>query len=144
MPEWANSDFKVLVVRIGKLRVGVPLIGLNSISPVHEGDEVTKVPAQPGWHRGVMQYRDAKLVLVDLAQLLALDAGEVKPAYRLVIGDSRYGVLCDAIEEPASVDAAAVNWRQAGDRRDWCFGTLREQMCLLLDADGIAARLGEK
>jgi len=141
-PEWAGSEIKVLVVRVGDLRLGVPLVCLNSIAPMPQDTAVTQVPAQPDWHRGVMQHRDSKLVIVDLPDLLQLRSGERQPGYLLVIGDGHYGLACDALEEPVTVSADALNWRQADDRRNWMWGMLPEHMCLLLDVDGIAQRAG--
>lgn len=140
-PTWTDSEFKLLLVRIGEMRFAVPLICLNSIARQGASDEVTSMPAQPRWHRGVMRYRDQQLVLADLAELLALNAADTRGGYLLVIGDGRFGLLCDAIEEQITVVPDQVNWRQVADGQEWMLGMLPEQMCMLLDPEEIAVRL---
>jgi len=140
-PAWTDSDFKLLLVRIGQVRFAVPLICLNSIARLDAEDDVTSLPTQPAWHRGVMRYRDQQLVLADLTELLALNAGETQGGYLLVIGEGRFGVLCDAIEEQITLGPEQVNWRQGADGQEWMLGMLPEQMCMLLDPDAIAVRL---
>lgn len=140
-PIWTDNEFKLLLVSIGEMRFAVPLVCLNSIARVDANDEVINMPAQPGWHRGVMRYRDQQLVLVDLAELLSLKAGDTQGGYLLVIGDGQFGLLCDAIEEQITLATDQVNWRQGTDRREWMLGVLPEHMCLLLNPDEIAARL---
>lgn len=142
LPEWAASDFKVLVVRVGRLRVAVPLVTLNGIAKLEPGFDATSMPGQPAWHRGVMRHRGGKLVLVDMADLLRMDCGEQQPGFLLLVGENRYGLQCDAIENPVTVTQSQVTWRLGDERRDWTFGMLPEHMCLLLDTDGIAARIG--
>lgn len=141
-PEWATGELKVLVVRLGELRVAVPLVKLSSISPTCADSDVARLPAQPDWHRGVVPVRDRQLVRVDPVALLRLAAERQQPAYLLVIDDGRYGLEIDAMEEPLTVDGDLIRWRQQGEGRDWILGMLPEQMCVLLDVDVIAQRLG--
>lgn len=140
-PEWADGDFKALVVRLGSLRFAVPLVCLNSIALLGDDQALAAIPGQPEWHLGVMRYREQKLVVVDPARLLRLQAGEGSGSHLLVIGEGRYGLVCGAIEEQLTLRADKVNWRLAADRRDWMLGILPEQMCVLLDTDLIARRL---
>lgn len=142
-PAWVEHQFKALVVKVGGQRVAVPLICLNSIARLNGDDGLTPMPGQPAWHRGVMKYRDAKVVVVDPAALLPLNAGETQSEFLLVIGEGHYGLCCDAIEEPAAINADSVRWRQQGDRREWMLGMLNEQMCVLLDVDAIAGALAQ-
>lgn len=142
LPVWAKQPFKVLVVQVGNLRVAVPLLMLNGIAPLQANQVTTNMPGQPAWHRGVMRHRQSKLVLMDLARLLDLRAGEQQPSFLLLIGDGQFGVQCDALEEPVEVEAQQVDWRAQSGKNDWKFGMLREQMCVLLDPEGITARVG--
>jgi len=141
LPQWAEEEFKLLLVRMGPLRFAVPLVCLNSIAQLDDQAQVTKIPAQPTWHRGVTLYRDQQLTVVGLTELLKLHAGEMASRYVLVIGEGRFGLACDAIEEQVSVTSDQVKWRQVVDKREWLLGMLPEQMCILLDLDEVARRL---
>ena len=140
-PGWAGDEFKVLLVRLGELRVAVPLVRLSFIAPAGSEGEALRLPAQPAWHRGVMAVRERRLVRVDPVSLLGLATERGEAAYLLVIDDGRYGLEVDAMEEPLSVASGEVRWRRRGEGRDWALGVLPGQMCVLLDLDAIVARL---
>ncbi len=141
VPKWAKEEFKLLLVRIGQLRFAAPLVCLNSIAQLSDQSQVVNIPAQPGWHRGVTRYREQKLTMVDLTQLLKLQAGEMASRYLLVIGEGRFGLAVDAVEEQVTVVPDQVNWRQVADKREWLLGMLPEQMCMLLNLEEIARSL---
>ena len=143
-PAWAEGDLKVLVVRVGELRVAVPLVRLSSISPAGTGEDVLHLPAQHAWHRGVMTVREQQLVRVDPVALLGLATERQESAYLLVIDDGRYGLEVDAMEEPLTLDSDGIRWRQQGEGREWTLGALPEQMRILLDLDAITHRLNTK
>jgi chemotaxis signal transduction protein len=88
-----------------------------------------------------MPARGRQLVRVDPAALLGLKAEPEKPAYLLVLDSGRYALEVSAMEQPLSLPAGEIRWRAAGAGKDWALGMLPEQMCILLDADAIDARL---
>lgn len=137
-PEWAQGDLKILLFRIGDQRMGVPLVCLNSIAKLDQLGRPMALPAQPAWHRGVLDYRGSKLVLADLVEFLKFRSSEPDPEFLLVIGNDGYGLVCDAIEEPVSVPADELNWRDPRDSRHWMLGMMPQQMCVLIDPDAIA------
>ena len=142
-PGWAQGQLKVLVVRIGELRLAVPLLRLSAILPAGDPETATRLPAQPEWHRGVMQARGESLVRVDPVALLGLGAASDDAAYLLVLDSGRFALEIEGMEQPLSVDADEIRWRRSGEGRDWALGVLPGQMCVLLDLDVIDARLAE-
>lgn len=143
-PDWAQGELKVLLFRVGEQRMGVPLICLNSIAKLEQQARPMQLPAQPAWHKGVLDYRAKKLVLVDLVARLQLRSCPTDAQFVLVIGQDSHGLLCDAIEEPVSVPADDINWRDARDTRHWMLGMLPEHMCVLIDPEAIASELQDK
>lgn len=141
LPDWAEQDFKALLVCIGKLRFAVPLVSLTGIARLQSSDSLTAIPGQPGWYRGVTRHRGEKLVVVDLGRLLGMSTEPVENGYLLVIGDGRYGLACSALAEQLTLGNGSVNWRQSSAGRDWQLGMLPEQMCVLLDLDAVTRRL---
>jgi len=141
LPDWAKGEFKLLVVKMGEMRFAVPLVGLSSIAPLKGDDELTSIPGQPAWHKGVMSYRDSNLVVVDLGVLLDTQEAEEESTYILVIDEGRYGLTCRSLEEPLTLSASDINWSKPGARRDWMSGMLKDQMCALLNIEKITQRL---
>lgn len=131
VPEWANGGFRTLLFRIGELRFGVPLVLMHSVCPYPE--DVTKVPSQPAWHRGVFRYRDASTVVADLG-VVGITATAADPKYLLVLGDGREAIAIDAIEDSLVLRAEQVRWHRAPGR-EWLLGLLPDQMCGLLNVD---------
>ncbi len=140
-PDWAQGPLKVLVARVGGLRLAVPLLRLSAILPAGDPAAVMRLPAQPAWHRGVMRARGDALVRVDPAALLGLGAAAGGTAYLLVLDSGRFALEIEGMEQPQSVDADEIRWRRAGEGRDWALGVLPGQMCVLLDLDAIETRL---
>lgn len=140
-PEWAADGMKVLIVKVGDLRMAVPLVCLNGISPAGVPGEVLHLPGQPAWHRGVVTIRGRQGVLVDPAALLGLDAERKKTAYLLLVDEGRFALEVDGMEEPLGVTLDEVRWRQPGRGREWILGALPDRACTLLNVDALVERL---
>jgi len=136
-PDWARAPFKALLVDLGGLRLAVPLVFLHSVAA--GAQPLTPLPGQPPWHLGVVQYRDRRLTVVDLARLLELRTPAAVPGqgYLLVIGAGDVALWCAELAEPVRLQPETLRWRRPGDGRPWLASLLPEQMCALLDVEGI-------
>lgn len=138
-PAWAVDGSKLLIVEMDDVRIAVPLVQLNGIVVMPEG--TTPMPGQPAWHQGITTHRGENMVVIDLAGLLAIKAVCSQPKYLLAIGDGRYGLACAALGQPVALSSDAVKWRHPDDERAWYAGMLREQMCVIVDVDGILKKI---
>lgn len=142
VPEWAADSFQCLLFKVNGLTLGIPLAGLNTI--LEWDEEASVVPGQPDWHLGIMLERGAKIGIVDTARLVMPERvssrapGERQSGgYVLVIGDGRFGLACDSIANTISMTPEQVRWRTEKGKRPWLAGTIKEQLCALLDIEAV-------
>lgn len=138
-PSWAASAFRVLLFGIGGYRFALPLIRMRSVALLPE-DRV-RLPGQPSWHLGVTRLRGGQVLMVDLGLLVGIEARCSAARYLLVVGDGNVALVCDRIDDAALVRPEQVRWRRRGGGGAWLAGLLSEAMCVLLDADAIAAKV---
>lgn len=140
VPDWAVEPFQCLLFRIRGMTLAVPLVALRGI--VEWQQELTQLPGQPRWHMGLMLHRQQQVKVVDTACLLMperLEAGDTprKGSHLLLIGDGSWGLACDALLKPQVLNSDQVRWQGRPARRPWIAGTLVEQLCVLLDLEGL-------
>ncbi len=138
-PDWAQEPFQCLIFRVGSITLATPLLALDNI--VKWEQELTPMPFQPEWHLGVLQNRDDKVVVVDLAKLLMLEQQEEGTAvtqegsHILIIGDHHFGLPCDSLAKPVFLSKEDVRWSIRHEDRPWMAGTITDKLTILLDID---------
>lgn len=148
VPEWGRSRFQCLPFRVRGMNLVVPLTELCSIT---EWDrELTQIPGQPDWHMGVLVHREQNVVVIDTAQLIMPDRLEKASEQRqrgshvLMIGDGRWGLACDSLRSPLTLEPEDVRWRRGEGYRPWMAGTVIEQLSVLLNVDALLEMVGHK
>lgn len=147
-PEWAQEPFQCLIFRVGDISLATPLLALDNI--VKWEQELTPMPFQPDWHLGVLQNRDDKIVVVDIAKLLMLDQSEEEITARqggshiLIIGDHHFGLPCDSLAKPAFLSKDDVHWSIRHEDRPWMAGTIKDKLTILLDIDELLEIIGHE
>lgn len=140
LPEYFDQPFQCLFFKAGGSEFAVPLVSLSGI--IKWDGKAGKLPGQPNWHRGVINYRNGKLSLVDLTVLLGMDRPlESGKGFVLAIDEGRFGLICESVYRPLTLRKEQVKWRQKRADRRWMLGTLREQLCPLVDMTALAAML---
>lgn len=142
IPPWGKTEFTALIIKTGGLKFAVPLVLLDSIAPLPE--KCVSIPGQPDWHLGVSTHRGQKMVVVDMHKLLGF-TDQIKEidsqGYVLVVGQGGYGLHCDSIGNPVKLQTESVKWSLQENDREWMAGVLPEEMCALLDIDGVIATM---
>jgi purine-binding chemotaxis protein CheW len=130
-----EGPFQSLFFRAGGLEFVVPLLYLDAI--IRWQSKPTKLPGQPSWHRGVLEYRDRNMALVDFAQLVMPGQGPnpAAPGYILSIEDGRFGLVCDSILKPEPLVYEQVQWRSSRPDRGWLAGIVRERLASVVDIE---------
>ncbi len=140
IPHWAKARFQCLLFEINGLHLAVPLSELNSIAGKQESS-TTHLPGQPEWHRGVFEHRGQKVGVIDVARLVMpgrfapVKGQGSSPNHVLIIGDGRWGLMCDKLLSPVMVEPDEVRWSCRHENRAWMAGTLPEQLCIIIDPE---------
>lgn len=142
-PEWAQAPFDCLLFSVGGLKLAVPLVLLGAVHPL-EG-ELTPLFGRPRWFMGLLKRSDRNVRVVDTAQWVMPDRyrSDARSSYGFVIrlDNSEWGLACDEVAQSFRLKPDQVKWRSEDSRRPWLAGTVKSQMCALLDVGQFARML---
>lgn len=147
-PDWAREQFQCLLLTVQGMTLATSLLALDNI--VKWDTDLTIIPGQPQWHLGVLQHRDRKIVVVDLARLLmpeklnGVSASRENGSHILIIGDNRFGLACDSLAKPLVLNKEEVHWSGLHPDRPWMAGTIREKLSVLLDINALLEMIGHE
>jgi purine-binding chemotaxis protein CheW len=143
VPEWATSQFQVLIFHVAGLQLAVPLIKLSGIT--NWPTQINQLPHKPIWFTGVTPYRGANAVVVDTAKLIFPQGRQPDPEHVygaiVFVGDTHFGLSCDRVAEILTLEPDAVSWRGSRSVRPWLAGTVIKEMCAILDVEQFIAML---
>lgn len=144
-PAWAQKRFDVLLFKVSGLTLAVPLISLGQIQPLTEA--LTPLFGQVDWFMGIQPTPAGKISTVNTAKFVMperYDPEFVNTAkYVISIDGVPWGLAVDAVNQPISLQPEDVKWRTERSRRPWLAGTVKDQMCALLDIPRIGQLLME-
>jgi len=134
-PPWAQDAFDVLLFKVSGLTLAVPLVSLGQIQPLTE--DLTPIFGQADWFMGLQPTSLGKIRTINTALFVMPERYD--PAFlasaKLVISINGlpWGLAVDSVNQPITLDPNAVNWRSNRSKRPWLAGTVKEQMCALID-----------
>ena len=140
IPHWAKERFQCLLFEVNGLHLAVPLSELDSIAGSQD-ISTTHLMGQPEWHRGILKHRGHKVGVVDVARLVMpgklspVKKQTVSPSHVLIIGEGKWGLMCDKLLSPITVEPTDIHWSCRHENRAWMAGTLPDQLCIILDLD---------
>jgi len=146
IPHWAKERFQCLLFDINGLHLAVALSELDSIAGKQE-TSTTHLLGQPEWHRGILEHRGYKVGVVDVARLVmpgklsAVEEQTVTPNHVLIFGDGKWGLVCDKLLSPITIEPDDIHWSCRHENRAWMAGTLPDQLCIILDLDVLQAMI---
>ncbi len=134
-PQWAQEAFDVLLFKVSGLTLAVPLVSLGQIQPITE--ELTPIFGQADWFMGLQPTNVGKIRTVNTALFVMperYDSAFVETAKLVIsINGLPWGLAVDSVNQPITLDPDAVKWRSERSKRAWLAGTVKEQMCALID-----------
>lgn len=150
LPDWHNEPFQALLFKVAGLTLAVPLAELNGV--VEWTDAVTEMPGHADFYMGILQHLGESVAVIDTARLvfprdklvtLAGDNPRERVKRIVLIGDGKWGLACDEVDEVITLQPDDVRWRTNRTTRYWLLGTVIEHMCALLDVAGFERMLVE-
>lgn len=137
------APFQVLFFTLSGLRLAVPLDRLDGIV---KWVDPTPIPKMPVWHLGLVKYQGVTVSVVDASHFISVpihlrkQQGQYK--FIVLIGGKRWGIGADAISNVVTLTPEQVKWHNRSDStKAWLAGTVKEQMCALIEVDGLIAQL---
>lgn len=147
VPEWGQGRFQAMLFKVAGLTLAVPLVELSGVQE-WDPEAVTPMPGHADWYLGLMDYRGHSVPVVDTSHLVLpvdrqaqIPAPEERLGRVVFIGDGRWGLACDEVDEVITLGPDQVRWRTSRTRRQWLAGTVVDHMCALLDPPAFARML---
>lgn len=150
LPPWADL-FQAMLFQVAGLTLAVPLEELNGVVEF-DAEQLTEMPGHADFFLGLMAHQGRSVPVVDTARLvfppeklqqLAGDDPLERVKRVVLIGDGRWGLACDEVDEVITLRRDEVRWRSNRTRRRWLLGTVIQHMCALVDTNAFARKLAE-
>ncbi|CZF80252.1 CheW-like domain protein [Grimontia celer] len=148
-PPWQNIAseyaFQVLFFESFGVTYAVPLAELGGI---HKLEDCNHLIGRPDWYLGLQTERDQQLDVVDTAkwvmpEKIADNSHRDDYSYIVILGDSKWGLACDALLGTESLNGEQVRWREQAGKRPWLAGLVKEKMCALIHVEALIAMLNQ-
>ncbi|MGF1737338.1 chemotaxis protein CheW [Photobacterium satsumensis] len=138
-----GNDFQALFFEVNGVTFAVPLTELGGI---HQLGEMNRLLGRPAWYLGLMSSRDHQLDVVDTACWAMpekLEGEEYREQYKyvVVLGDSSWGLACNALLGTETLSEHSVRWREKAGKRPWLAGMVKEKMCALIHVSELITML---
>lgn len=128
-----------LMFKVGDNSLSIPLAELAGI--VEWTDNMTRLPHEPDWVLGILNYRDHNVRVVDSAGILQIKVKEpVTANHILVFGEDGWGITCDQLEQVVKLEYDDIQWHPTSSNKR-VFGTVRQSLTSLLNPQGIVKKL---
>ncbi len=135
------SRLQLLLLDLGGLRLAVPLEALSSIHRLPQ--RLTRVPHQQAWLLGVYDHHGVKVAAVDTFGLVVPPShrerlrrtGTEGPPVVVTVGGGRWGLVCHDTGTVLELEHDEVKWRSDRSVRPWLAGTVKSELCALLDVE---------
>ena len=145
--DYFNSEFQSLSFIVSNFKLCVPLQQLNGI--IEWNGKITRLPGQADWCLGIMRIRGRNLSVIDLSRILHGVSGNLLKNGRskkklvqhvLLIGNGKWGLACDSVDDISILYKDDISWRPSG-ARELIMGTVINHMNLILNVDEFIRRL---
>jgi purine-binding chemotaxis protein CheW len=140
-PDWANKAFDTLIVDVAGLKLAIPLVVLGQIFQVTEA--FSHLPGQGPLFLGTLNTPRGLVRVINTALLVMperYEAGfidEVRFVVSLAGASGQdpwqLALAVNRVTQPVSLACEDVVWRGERSKRPWLLGTVKSQMCALLD-----------
>jgi purine-binding chemotaxis protein CheW len=145
-PHWGQESFDVLLFEVSGLTLAVPLVALGQIVRFQK-EELTPIFGQSDWFMGLLESNVGRLRVINTALFVMpekydqafLDSAE----YAISLDGVQWALAVDKVNQPIRLDPTEINWRSERSKRPWLAGTVKSQMCALLDIPQMANLLNE-
>jgi chemotaxis signal transduction protein len=139
--ESGSHALQVLLINAWGLELALPVDGVDTI--LKWPARLTQTPTRDSDRLGMMEHDGRSVPVFDLLRLVGAErqAADGRPAtHVLLVGGGRFGLACTGPRRVMDLDPADIHPVKSAER-PWHAGTLREQLCPLVDVGVVVADL---
>lgn len=147
--EWINIEaeypFQVLFFESVGVIYAVPLAELGGI---HRLVSCNHLIGRPDWYLGLQIEQKKQLDVVDtgkwvMPEKIADNRHRDDYSYIVMLGNSKWGLACNALLGTELLSKEAVKWREQAGKRPWLAGLVKQRMCALIHVETLIAMLNQ-
>lgn len=148
IPAWGEGEFDCLMFTVDVLSLGIPMLLLGTLYPLDQ--DITPLIEQPDWFMGLMRTQDERHIrVVDTAALVMADrvkgsAEDRQYKFGIGIFGTEWALAAATIEGSKVISSSQVKWRTKRTSRAWLAGTIKDEMCAIVDPAAFVEVLLEK
>ncbi|MDH4273475.1 MAG: chemotaxis protein CheW [Gammaproteobacteria bacterium] len=140
IPQWALGPFQITQFVIGELSMALPVRDMFALVDLDR--TVLQLRGEtPDWWIGSIMIGERSVPVLDTYHLVLprpyRSANVAFPLERLtkviVTANGKFGIGVDSISQVKTLKSSEVAWRGGQGRRPWLLGTVRQQLCAILD-----------
>ena len=145
-PHKPKGEFQVMLFEVAGMTLAVQLTELGGI---HQVESINPLFGKPDWFKGVFLHRDEKFNVVDTAKWIMPEksaeklAESTKYQYLIVLGESGWGLGCEALVTTDTLIPDDVKWRDVSGSRPWLSGMVKKKMCALVNVPQLVSMLDQ-
>lgn len=148
-PPWKNIAFEyafqVLFFESVNVIYAVPLAELGGI---HRLANCSYLLGRPNWHLGLQIEQKKQIDVVDTAkwvmsEKIAGNSHRDDYNYVVMLGDSKWGLACNALLGTELLNKEEVKWREQAGKRPWLAGLVKGRMCALIHVEALIVMLNQ-
>jgi len=142
-PAWGTEPFQALMFKVAGLKLAVPLANLHGV--LKWGDTITPMPGHSDHFMGLLQHIEQNVKVIDTAGIIVpperISSSSERRYGHIILVDTTWGLACDEVHDVITLSPDDVRWRTSEGKRAWLAGTVIEQMCALLNTEGLVRQL---
>lgn len=138
-PAWAQGDFDALLFKCRGVTLAIPLVSLGHILLQSEG--LKKLPHLPSWVLGIKPGSTGAQKVINGGAYFLPERPPCSnlddPLYIIGLADSLWALAVDQLHSPIKIMPGDVQWRPLSAANPWLAGTVKQKMCVLIDAPAL-------
>lgn len=128
-----------LMFKVGTNLLSIPLVKMSNV--INWPETLTRLPNEPDWVHGILQYREHNVRIVDSSKVLQINKqNPAMPGFILILEGDTWGITCDAIENVVTLEYDDIQWHP-NLKNKMTLGTIRDSLASLLSPRGIVESL---
>jgi len=134
IPNWGNEAFSCVPLLVGGKTVLIPHAQFFKSKILDR--EIQTEPNLPDWILGNFVDDEVNIRVVDAAKIIGVNQQLNETASFktiAIVSDGSWGLICDGIGDPLTLQPNEVQWRGPGSKRRWLIGTSLLSMSWIFD-----------
>ena len=140
-----ENKFEAIFFNLAGIKMAMPLSELGGI---HKIENIVSLPGKPKEMLGLLVRKEERLQCIDTVNLVMPERTksnkQIEYQFAIQLGKSGFAVSCENLGDTKVISKDDVKWRDSSTNRIWFAGTIKSEMCALLDPAALINQVESK